>query len=384
MIDDEGSGDQIVNTCYPLAVHHLLPASWYEECTVALEMPGRLELLVNGEYKRADEEVELEVVEHPELMTTTKLCRGSWDFHANRSDMFASKCTGFIHWDQYDGEDHFRSDFNITCAYDAPLNDDDDVHSMQGPGYESMPTAVLSAPIDISNYYTTYGSHGEFHRLKFMESWMVVARHLRNDAIELARLQSRFEGTYLLIEVGLTQKKNVARSVFIGMRSNVPDQPLPNTVAFEVVPLADKEALLALFTTQTTDVQFLERDGSSERLPPADYRVARISLLDVGSARVMKLGEVYSYSEAFKNEEPIDLYHSTSARNFYCFEQIVRLTPDFEESVTATKKKGSKYAASVKLSVEILGFEGANGTSEFSSVLNLWKFSEICMTGETS
>ncbi len=144
---------------------------------------------------------------------------------------------------------------------------------------------------------------------------MAVSRHLRDDAIEFARLQSRFEETYLLVEVGVKLH---------GLKKQ--DPPAISTAAFALVPLVDEEALFNLFTTQSTSVQFVDRDGSSERLPPADYRVVRISMLDVGLDRVMKLGEGYFLSESYGGEDPFDSYHSTSSR---------KLTPSFEE-VTET------------------------------------------------
>jgi hypothetical protein len=128
---------------------------------------------------------------------------------------------------------------------------------------------------------------------------------------------------------------------------------MDNTVGFALVPLVDQEALFNLFTTQSTSIQFLTRDRHTERLPPADYRVVWISVLGLGLDRVMKLGEGYFLSESYKDEDPVEFCHSTSSRNFYCFDQNCELTPSFEE-VTETRH-GSSYAATVKLSLEILG-----------------------------
>lgn len=58
--------------------------------------------------------------------------------------------------------------------------------------------------------------------------------------------------------------------------------------------------------------------------------------------------------------------------------------PSFNEEVTVSGGKGSDHAAMVKMSViaTTSDFE-SSGSPEFSSVLELWKFLEICLTGET-
>jgi hypothetical protein len=186
----------------------------YEECKVTLEMPGRLKLLVNDEYEADADEVEFE--EHSDFMSasvastaatamTTKACF-RWDFRANDNARFAPKCTGFIHEDEYEGEDSFYIEFPITCAYPTyDDDDDDDVRSLQSLGSDAAhsitPTAVMEATIKVGTYYATYYSCCAFSYLKFMESWVVVARHLQDDATESARFQSRFKKTYLLVEV---------------------------------------------------------------------------------------------------------------------------------------------------------------------------------------
>lgn len=295
---------------------------------------GNARTVEADEYEADADEVEFE--EHSDFMsasvastaataTTTKACF-RWDFYANHVARFAPKCTGLIHRDEYDGEDSFHIDFSITCAYPMYLEEDDnddddaDVRSLQGLGSDAArsiyPTAVMEATISINTYYPIFNFSSAFSYLKFMESWMVVARHLRDDAIESIRFHSRCEKTYLLVEVGLTQEMNVGRGVIIGRRSDVTDTPINNTVGFALVPLVDQQALFTLFTTHSTSVQFLTRDGHPERLPPADYRVVRISVLDLGLDRVMKLGEGYFVSESYEDEDPFDDYNSTYSRNF--------------------------------------------------------------------
>lgn len=142
---------------------------------------------------------------------------------------------------------------------------------------------------------------------------------------------------------------------------------------------------MALFTTQSTRIQFLSREGKADTFPPAEHCVVRISVLDLESDRVIKLGEGDSYWDAYADDEDsFEVFQCTSSRHFYCFEQIVQLTPIFEEKVVATVGKETISAVTVKLSTEILGCGGNSETPELASVLELWKFLEICLTGETS
>jgi len=306
-----------------------------------------------------------------------------WKFCAFDSDQFARKCTGFIHED-YNADDRVSFTFSVSCSY--PFSVDVQTLKLDGSAElrKAQPSAVMGGLI-IPSILTPYRPREVFPHLKFMELWMVAAKHLQDDATEFARLQSRFGDTYILVEVREIEEENIGKTVIVGRRSEVPDQPMTNTAAYALVPLSDQEALLALFTTQSARIQFLSREGKADKLPPAEHRVVRISVLDLESDRVIKLGEGDSYWDAYADDEDsFEAFQCTSSRHFYCFEQIVQLTPSFEDKIVATVGEESTSAVTVKLSTEILGFQGYNETPEFTSVLELWKFLEICLTGETS
>ena len=58
--------------------------------------------------------------------------------------------------------------------------------------FKGLPIAVVEAVINVSatlsctGPLSLYDSQSSFAYLKFMETWMIVARHLRDDAIEFA------------------------------------------------------------------------------------------------------------------------------------------------------------------------------------------------------
>jgi len=231
-----------LNTSYPLPVNLVLSPSDYASCKIAL-VNGDLgaEHVVVGEV-----EEQLEVTGAGETAATTTKTLLRWDFEAHDFDLFGEKCTGFSQFRAFEVKELFHFNFSITCLYPFSL----EVHSKTEAQYcvlfKSLPTAVTEAVIDVSATLSSAGplslhdSLSSFEYLKFMETWMVVARHLRDDVTEFARLRSRFEETYLLVEVCLARKKNVGRSVCMGTRSDVPDKPMKNTVGFALVPLVDE------------------------------------------------------------------------------------------------------------------------------------------------
>jgi len=117
---------------------------------------------------------------------------------------------------------------------------------------------------------------------------MVVARHLRDDASEFARLRLRFEEAFLLVEGGVAKAGQD-----LDEEEEDPDRAM-DIVASVLMPLADEVGLMDLFNTQSTRLQFLEKEGSTGRLRPKENRYARISILDLAGNRVRKLSEFFS------------------------------------------------------------------------------------------
>jgi hypothetical protein len=180
---------------------------------------------------------------------------------------------------------------------------------------------------------------------------MVVARHLSDNATELARLRSRFEDTYLLVEVGSGPGADIDRRNRPEGRHE-PGLPTTSTLAFAAVPLADEAALLALFNGQSTQLNLLEQSGRLVHLPSVDCHVVNISALDLRTNRVAKLGEGQFYPTRYSGQPPINNYVARAKCAFDSFEQIVVFIPRVQEEVTVTAA-GVERAATVILSVEI-------------------------------
>ena len=77
----------------------------------------------------------------------------------------------------------------------------------------------------------------------------MVARHLQDDDTELARLRSRFEEAYLLIEVGVE-------------REEVHDQVL-NIASFALMSLVDEAELMKVLEGDV-QLNIVEREDSTE------------------------------------------------------------------------------------------------------------------------
>lgn len=270
-------------------------------------MPGRLDLLVcrdldiNGIDDDMITEVEdrLEPTSDDAVSTTAAEGAGTtktylhWRLWPGDSGGFTLKCAAFIHHDGHHDEPICFT-LNVTCTNPPSL----DVRSMLvddeqfGALYGALPTAVINPSIEFFSDYCDGSSR--FWYLKLIENWMVVARHLRDDASELARLRSRFEETYLLVEVGSGHGTDIARS----KRPEgwyEPSLPMASILAFAVVPLADEAALLALFNSQSTPLNLLEQSGRLVHLPSVDCHVVNTSGLDSRTNRVAKLGEGQFY-----------------------------------------------------------------------------------------
>lgn len=181
-----------------MEVHRVLPAVEYERCEVAVVIPGGLDLLVSRQY--IIDSVTLKEVEGP-LKTSAGVTLGTalpcWEFFSLEYDMLAANFTGLIRQNPHNREPHFQVGFAFTYAYPASL----DVRLMSPKDlHHVLPTAVTEATICMSTTMKNLG-FSTFEHLQLTESWIAAARHLRDDATELARLGSRFQDSYLLVEV---------------------------------------------------------------------------------------------------------------------------------------------------------------------------------------
>lgn len=148
---------------------------------------------------------------------------------------------------------------------------------------------------------------------------------------------------------------------------------MDKTIAFALVPVMDEAALLGLFTTQTTHLQCV-REGSIQRFPPAANQFARISLLDSKKNRVIKLTEGYHNGVGFM-WGPKCFWSSLN--------QIIMLEPVLEQAALPAGREG-KCTGTIMLSVEVRDRNrGIPVNSHFTSTLEVWKFLEICLSGES-
>ena len=209
--------------------------------------------------------------------TTTEMAdlQFRWNFFESFFDTFASNCPGFNQEDQNDEDWDFCIEIYVTYAYPASL----EVRRLirgEGPGAlrQILPT-VLIATTSFSAEFSI-GIFSLAHKyLKLMESWVVIVKQRRDDAMELVRLRSQFEETFLSVEVDVlaTQKGS-------------------KIVAFTLVPLADEAALLRLFTTQNTYIEL-----------PVEKLIVQISQLDLKVNRMMTLGGGYYKKKHSDNTE---------------------------------------------------------------------------------
>lgn len=179
-----------------------------------------------------------------------------WPLVTASQDMYTLKCAGVLHdggTKSFEDDNQISFCFSVTCAYPSSL----DLRSMvDNFEYEALaqvlPTAVTEASISI--FFTSPHDHSSrFWYLKLIENWMVVARHLSDNATELARLRSRFEETYLLVEVGFGHGADIAKCKMPEGRCE-PCPPMASMLAFALVPLADEAALLAIFNRESTQL----------------------------------------------------------------------------------------------------------------------------------
>ena len=141
------------------------------------------------------------------------------------------------------------------------------------PLREAAPDAINAVSIDSIKIPSCLSFNSSpFEYLKVMESWMVVARHLQDDATETARLQLRFQEVYLLVEVGVRRDMSLENAIKKmeedeAEGKDATDQAM-DKVAYALVSLVDEAALLDLFNSQSTSLQFVELRGNTRCLPP--------------------------------------------------------------------------------------------------------------------
>ena len=98
-----------------------------------------------------------------------------------------------------------------------------------------------------------------------------------------------------------------------------------DNAAFALVPLVDETKLMALFSSQSTHLQFVEHGVGTGQMPPAEDRFVRISLLDLGENRMTKLSKglhPYYWPEI----EPEDAYHEEMTATIFA---VLEMTSRF-------------------------------------------------------
>jgi len=183
-----------------LKVYCNLPEyEWCEGCEAALLMPGGLELLVfpslynTGDYlpnrlmvARATDATRAEETTMPLL---------GWGMVAGEHELSRTTCFEFVN-DHFFDSSRYELSLSIICAYPTSL---DVSRAERDIVRKAMPTEVVGGTWKIEVPHSCSG----LPYLRTMESWMIISRQLRDDAAEFARLRSRYEQTYLLVEVGV-------------------------------------------------------------------------------------------------------------------------------------------------------------------------------------
>lgn len=145
--------------------------------------------------------------------------------------------------------------------------------------------------------------------------------------------------------------------------------------AFALVPFSDEASLMSLFQGHTTRLQLVNEDCE---VPDEDERMVTISILDLGRDRVVKLSEDMC-GDAFES---------------FCYLKFLRQGASFTATIMPVENEGqheedrvaeemTSQAFTVKLAAGTSDYGGGSQDEEqhFSSILDLWKFLSICMTG---
>lgn len=159
--------------------------------------------------------------------------------------------------------------------------------------------------------------------------------------------------------------------------------------AFVLIPLVEEAGLMNIFSSQSIRLQLVDREdiNRSGRLP--NSRFVQVSILDLGENRVMKIGECCLLETSA--DEYIHMYLCTCAS----LTHMVHFTASFDEEVTPCGVEGDGHVATFKLYVNTVhwkynrmeedsygeGVEEVHEDQESASVLEVWKFLELCMAG---
>ncbi len=149
--------------------------------------------------------------------------------------------------------------------------------------------------------------------------------------------------------------------------------------AHALVHLADEEGLMSLFSKQITHLDFVEGEGAvGQRL---QQRIVHIFVLDLEGSHAMKMGTGHYVQDAC--DPSAQTYEHNTLCAFYCQAQSMVFIPSFEERAAAYASKAVAAAATAKLSVKAsaVNDDDYNEMQDFASMLELWKFLEVCLTG---
>jgi hypothetical protein len=360
-----------------LVIHRVLPLSKYEQCDIEWQMPGGLKLLHFTDLIMGAIDPVSDLLAEESL---------HWFIHANAQEMPGNIHIDFIR-DFFDY--YVNPQFLLACDYPAFLNG----RAVKDVGHVAlqiaMPESVQAFSCFEMPFCPSYHST-PLEYVKTLESWMAVARQLRDDATEFARLRSRFEETYLMVEMGVGWEVDATGNEGMGQEQYEDKEPQQemDTLAFALVPLVDEAGLMGLLDPQSTRLQFVEQGRRTGRLLPLENQFARISILDLKKDRVYKLSECYFPQGTSSVADPEEVYDFTATRRFCCFDREVQIFPSFEEEATPFEGKDDNHVVTVKLIVVTRCCdedededENEDGeVQDFASVLELWKFLELCLT----
>ena len=334
-----------------------LPVSEYAHCVIEWQMPGELEIFhLEG--------LDVTAVDYFDDSEYTVMV--TWLIDARDCGQ-PSSTTGCRFIDDYfwGGQD-FSIAFSINCSYLCylPYGADSNMKEAERAALrEAVPDFGYGHAFSITVPSCPSYCSSPLEYLKVMDSWMVVAQNLQDDATEFARLQLRFEEAYLLIEVGVKTAVDI--------------------VTYALVSLMDEAALLDLFNAQSTHFQFVERERSNGRLPPVEDRFVRISILDLGENRMVKLSEGNLLWRTTNVGDRKESCRITTSCRFECFDEKIEFQANFEE------EGGDQYAVMINLSIvyaqnplyDDIEEDWQEEVCDPSVLLDFWKTMEICMTG---
>lgn len=372
------NSENVFNGFHKLKVHCTLPEDGWRGCEAALLMPGGLELLIfpqlynTGDYlpnrfllERATDATKAAEITMPLL---------GWNMVTGEHELSHATCFEFVN-------DHFSESFCLTldlsviCAYPTSL---DVPRAERELVRKAMATEVVGATWKIEAPHSRSG----LAYFRTMESWMIIARQVRDDATEFARLRSRFEKTYLLVEVSVPPGGDPRKGPETVSDEDGEEKERKGAMgifAFVLAPLVDEAGLMNIFSSHSTRLQYVEREGigRSDRLPPSRY--VQVSVLDIGENRVMKVGGCCLLETSA--DECILMYRCTCA----FLDRLVHVTASFDEEAATCGEEGDGHVATFQLHVHTARVEEGEDVGreeqEFASVLEVWKFLELCMTG---